>query len=73
MNGLAEVSVLGVGGNECNEADLTTEGEELGNFTDSSDVLGSVFSCEAQVFVKTTSDHISIEDKYLLSISKHTV
>lgn len=69
MNGLSEVSVLGVGGDEGNEADLATKGEEFSYFTDSSDVLSSVFSSEAQVFVETTSDHISIQDKYFLSIS----
>ena len=60
MNGLSELSVLSIGGNESHEHDLATHGEELAHFGDTSDVLSTVFGTETEVFVKTTSDDITV-------------
>ena len=68
-----EISVLGVWGNEGDEADLSSEGEELGDLRDSSDVLGSVFSREAKVLVESLSDDISVEDEDLSVVTNEGV
>jgi hypothetical protein len=60
-----EVTVLGVGGNESDEHDNTSHVKELGDFGDTSDVLGAVLSGEAETLVEASADNVSIEDENL--------
>lgn len=73
MDFLGVVSVLGVGRDESDEADLAGEGEKLGHLRDSSNVLCSVLSSEAKVLVETSTDDISIEDEALVFVSEELV
>jgi len=68
-----EVSILGVWGDESDEADLASEGEELGHLSDTADVLGTVLSREAKVLVKSLSDDIAIEDENLLGVANEGI
>jgi hypothetical protein len=70
---LGEVSVLGVGADESNEDNRSGHAEKLGYFSDSSDVLGSVFSRERETLVESSSDDITIEDENFLFITESTV
>lgn len=73
MDLFSEVSILGVGGDECDEDDLSTHSEELGNLRDSSDVFSTIFSSETEILVKSLSDNITIEDEALLAITGHCI
>ena len=73
VNLSSEVSVLGVWGDEGDEADLTGEGEELGDLSDTADVLGSVLSREAEVLVESLSDDIAIEDEALSVVTNEDI
>lgn len=58
-----EISISGVGGDEGGEGDLSALVEELGDLSDSSDVLSSIFSREAEVLVKSLTNHISVKEE----------
>lgn len=70
---LGKVSVFGVGADESDEHNSSRHAEKLGDFRDSSDVLSSIFSREAEALVESSSDDISIEDEDLLVISESCV
>jgi len=70
---LGEVSILGVGGDEGNEHDDASHVEELGDFGDSADVLGSVVGGETKTLVKALTDDITVEDEALGGVSAHLV
>ena len=57
-----KVTYLSEGGDEGDEADDTGVGEELGDFTDSSDVLLSVGEGEAEILVEAVSDIVTVKD-----------
>jgi len=67
---LGEVSVLGVGADESDEDNASGHAEKLGDLRDSSDVLSSVFSREAETLVESSSDDITIKDEDLLVVSE---
>ena len=70
---LGEVSVLGVWADEGDKDDLTGEAEELGDLSDTADVLGTVLLGEAEVLVKASSNDISIEEEDLLVVADESV
>ena len=70
---LGEVSVLGVWADEGDKDDLTGEAEELGDLSDTADVLGTVLLGEAEVLVKASSNDISIEEEDLLVVANESV
>ena len=73
VNLLGEVSVLGVWADEGDKDDLTGEAEELGDLSDTADVLGTVLLGEAEVLVKASSNDISIEEEDLLVVADESV
>ena len=70
---LGEISVSGVWADEGDEDDLTGKAEELGDFGNTTDVLGTVFLGEAEVLVEASSDDIAIEEEDLLVVTDESV
>ena len=70
---LGEVSVSGVWADEGDEDNLTGKAEELGDLSDTADVLGTVLLGEAEVLVKASPDDISVEEEDLLVIADEAV
>jgi len=70
---LGEVSVGGVWADEGNEDDLAGKAEELGDFGDTADVLGTVLLGEAKILVEASPDDISVEEEDLLVVANESV
>lgn len=62
VNSPGEVSVLAEGGDEGDKADDSGIGEELGDLSDSADVLLSVGKRESEILVESVSDVVTVED-----------
>jgi len=73
VNLLGEVSVSGVGADESDEDDLSSEAEKLGDFSDTADVLGTVLLGETEILVETGSDDISVEEEDLAVVTDELV
>jgi hypothetical protein len=59
---LGSITILGVWANEGNEDNNTCQVEELGDFSDSADVLGTIFRGEGEALVETSTNNISVKD-----------
>ena len=70
---LGEISVLRVWADESDKDDLTGEAEELGDLSDTADVLSTVLLGETEVLVKASSNDISIEEEDLLVVANEFV
>ena len=73
MDLLGEISVLRVWADESDKDDLTGEAEELGDLSDTADVLSTVLLGETEVLVKASSNDISIEEEDLLVVANEFV
>ena len=73
VDGLGEVSIGGVGADEGDENDLTSEAEELRDFSDTADVFGTVLLGETEILVETSPDDISVEEEDLLVVADEAV
>ena len=70
---LGEVSVGGVWGDEGDEDNLTGEAEQLGDLSDTADILLAVVGREAEVLVETGSDDITVKEEDLLVVANKLV
>jgi hypothetical protein len=70
---LSEVSILGVGGNEGDENNDASHVEELGDFGNSTDVLGSILGRETKTLVETHADNVTVKDEDLGLVTGHGI
>jgi hypothetical protein len=58
---LGSVSVLGVWADESKVDDNTCQVEELGDFSDTAGVLGTIFRGEGEAFVETSTNKMTLD------------
>ena len=68
-----EISVLCVWRNERDKTDLSSDGKELGDLRDTSDVLGTGFWGKSEILVESLSDNISIENEYFFVVCDKSI
>ena len=73
MNLLGIVPVLRIWRNECHKAHLAAEGEQFGDFGDSSYILRSVLRSKAQILIKAGSNDIAVQNEDFAAVTEHLI
>ncbi len=68
-----EITVLRVRGDKSNKAYLATHCKKFSHLRNTADVLCSVFSSETEVFIKSSSDNVTVENETFPRVSQHSV
>jgi hypothetical protein len=69
VEGLGEIAVLRVGADEGDKDDLAGHVEELGDFGNAADVLGTVLRGETEALVEASADNVAVKDEHLVGIA----
>ena len=73
VDGASKASIGGVWADESDEHNLSSHAEELGDLSDSADVLGTVLLGETEILVEASTDNISVKKEDLLAVTDKLV